>query len=164
MGPPPLSLQEFRIWMRARPWKENKDDESQIGGLTWSPVCAKHLCWLLRKHQFPYEVGKHRRGKCRVCKHLVILFSLACSLKYVMSRPILKHHCLSLPEVLSECFNHRKPRQRWETEFSPQGPFRGKKRVPPTSGSKAVFYQRNALFSLPPSKCIICRQVWPCSR
>lgn len=52
----------------------------------------------------------------------------------------LQDYCLSLPEVLSECFNHRKPRQRWETEFSPQGPFRGKKRVPPTSESKAVYY------------------------
>lgn len=70
--------------------ERTKTDESQIGGLTWSPVFAKHLCWLLQKHQFPYEVGEHRRGKCRVCRPLVILFSLACSLKNVMSRPIFK--------------------------------------------------------------------------
>lgn len=72
------------------PGERTKTDESQIGGLTWSPVFAKHLCWLLQKHQFPYAVGEHRRGKCRVCKPLVILFSLACSLKNVMSRPIFK--------------------------------------------------------------------------
>jgi hypothetical protein len=56
------------------------------------------------------------------------LFSLTFSLKTVMSKAYnqgYKHYCLSPPEALSECFNHRKPSQRWGMEFSPQGPFRG---------------------------------------